>query len=97
MADQKQKVTVYAPLMPGPGAHRLPVMNYVRISSTDDPQIHQMIFECEKQFGDRVEKLSISVPVPSHSLAGLLGNLRKLQELGKIPLVAEQSSQERPN
>jgi hypothetical protein len=79
----------FAPLMPPPGAHRLPLMDLLRLSATEDPAVIQLVFQVERANGMEQERLMVSVPLKGHDAAGLLRSLRMLQERGLIPLAAE--------
>ena len=84
-------------LTPDAGTYKTPIMQSLRLTSTDDPKFLQFVFESERQNGDRTEKLTILVPVHV-SVAALVGRgIKTLQAKGIVPILPESNSPSQPS
>lgn len=84
-------------LMPEPGVYAMPVMDVLRVTSTDDPGFIQIVFGATAQRAGQTEAMTIRVPVRTIQAAGLLRSLRMLEARGLIPAIVEPDQGGKPS
>ena len=80
-------MTTSKPLLPPPGSYKLPKMQFIQFTSSDEPDYVQMIFRTERENAGQTEQLTIAVPLQVLDAAGMLRSLRILQDQGIVPIV----------
>jgi hypothetical protein len=76
-------------LSPPPGEYQLPLMRFARFGSAPNGAPAIMLTFETTSASDPSISMTIAVPISLMDAAGMLDGLKKLQAIGKIPLVAE--------